>query len=247
MSNIQLLETILYDPKEGVFLGDFHWERMINSAKELAAFLASDQEKFLQDLIPTRSELAYKLEGAIRNAGIEKRQRLRVLLDFDGAVSIQSSHLPSEIGKLSDSTILVLLDTMPINKNNVFLHHKTTERETYNEARKRAGLGPPGGPAEPNVPYDVIMYNEDGEVTEGTIFNLAVELMNEDTGKLEWITPPESSGLLRGTYRRKLLEEGAIQEGVITLEDLKKAVMQDKRKIKLFNSVRKEFYVTLLQ
>lgn len=106
----------------------------------------------------------------------------------------------------------------------------------------------------PDTPFDVILYNEDREVMETTIANIAVETENEETGELEWITPPASSGrlsflviiavgtkiqvalicsdqsglalgLLRGTMRRKLLESGEIREGVVTLNDLKKAVM----------------------
>ncbi|KAF9186592.1 hypothetical protein BGZ51_001847 [Haplosporangium sp. Z 767] len=246
MTSIQLLETILYDPKDGVFLLDYHCDRMIASAKTLAPFFADDQEIFLRDLIPTRSEISNKLDAAIRNGGKDNRQRLRVLLDFDGAITIQSSHLPSETNDLKDSSILVVLDTEPTLKDNVFLHHKTTEREVYNEARKRRGLGPVGAPAtSPNVPFDVILFNEDCEVMETTIANIAVEVENPDTRVLEWITPPASSGLLCGTMRRKLLETGELHERVITVGDLKKAV-QENRRLKCFNSVRKEYPVTLM-
>ncbi|KAF9311450.1 hypothetical protein BG003_007373 [Podila horticola] len=208
MTSVQLLETLLYDPTDGLFLLDFHCDRMIESAKELAPFFCSDPETFLRDLIPTRSELTNKLNVAVKNAGKDQRQRLRLLLDFDGAVTIQSSHLPCETKAFQDGSIVVVLDTEATPKDNVFLHHKTTEREVYNEARNRA------------------------------------ETENEETGELEWITPRASTGLLRGTMRRKLLESGEIREGIVTLNDLKKAVM-DNRRIKCFNSVRKEYFVTL--
>ncbi|KAF9941793.1 hypothetical protein BGZ67_003883 [Mortierella alpina] len=244
MGSLHLLETILYDPKEGVFLLDYHCERMINSAKELAPFFASKPNVFLRDLIPTRSEISDKLDAAIKNAGKNSRQRLRVLLDFDGAISIQASHLPSETKDFKDSSILVVLDTTPTSKDNVFLRHKTTEREVYNDARTRLGLGPIGAPSDPDVPFDVILFNEDLEIMEATIANIAVEVENKETGALEWTTPPASSGLLCGTMRRKLLEGGELRERVITVDDLRKAA-QDKRRIKCFNSVRKEYPVTL--
>ncbi|KAG0198236.1 hypothetical protein BGX28_008317 [Mortierella sp. GBA30] len=180
---------------------------MINSAKTLAPFFANDQETFLRDLIPTRSEITNKLNAAINNAGKDTRQRLRVLLDFDGAVTIQSSHLPSE-------------------------------------TRDFKGLGPIGAPGGADVPFDVILYNEDLEIMEATIANIAVEVKNEETGALEWITPPASAGLLCGTMRRKLLESGELRERVITVDDLKKAA-QENRRMKCFNSVRKEYPVTL--
>lgn len=103
----------------------------------------------------------------------------------------------------------------------MFLHHKTTEREVYNQARTRAGkkdeilprwyernklssvafvryvgLGPLTATASPDTPFDVILYNEDKEVMETTIANIAVETENEETGELEWITPRSSSGML---------------------------------------------------
>ncbi|KAG0354872.1 hypothetical protein BG005_006156 [Podila minutissima] len=244
MTEVHLLETLLYDPTDGLFLLDYHCDRMIESAKELAPYFSNDPETFLRDLIPTRSELTNKLELAVKNAGKDQRQRLRLLLDFDGAVTIQSSHLPSETKAFQDGSIVVVLDTQATPKDNVFLRHKTTEREVYNEARNRAGLGPVTALVSPDTPFDVILYNEDREVMETTIANIAVETENEETGELEWITPPASSGLLRGTMRRKLLESGEIREGVVTLNDLKKAVM-DNRRIKCFNSVRKEFFVNL--
>ncbi|KAG0376874.1 hypothetical protein BGX24_007067 [Mortierella sp. AD032] len=244
MATVQLLETILYDPKEGVFLLEYHCDRMIASAKELAIFFSNDQETFLRDLIPTRSEISNKLDAAIRNAGKDSRQRLRVLLDFDGAISIQSSHLPSETKGFQDSSILVVLDKQATHSDNMFLKHKTTEREVYTDARTRLGLGPVGGPMGDNVPFDVIMYNEEGEVMEATIANVAIEVENPQSGNLEWVTPPLSSGLLNGTMRRKLLESGELRERVITVEELKKASAEGRR-IKCFNSVRKEYPVTL--
>ncbi|KAI7828662.1 aminotransferase [Gamsiella multidivaricata] len=229
---------------KGMFLLDYHCERMINSAKTLAVFFANDQELFLRELIPTPSEISNKLDVAIRNAGKDTRQRLRVLLDFDGAITIQSSHLPSETKDFSDASIVVVLDKEPTPKDNIFLYHKTTEREVYNEARQRLGLGPITAPKNSDKPFDVILYNLDEEIMETTIANIAIEVKNPDSGELEWVTPPVSSGLLCGTMRRKLLEEGKLKERVITVDDLKNAALENRR-IKCFNSVRKEYLVTL--
>lgn len=55
---------------------------MIASAKELAVFFSNDQEAFLRDLIPTRSEISDKLEAAVKNAGKDTRQRVMVLLSY---------------------------------------------------------------------------------------------------------------------------------------------------------------------
>ncbi|KAI1320541.1 hypothetical protein EDD11_000503 [Mortierella claussenii] len=207
MTSLQLLETILYDPKDGVFLLEYHCDRMINSAKELAPFFADNQETFLRDLIPTPSEISNKLDVAIKNAGKDTRQR-------------------------------------PTLKDNVFLRHKTTERVVYNEARERQMLGPITTPTSAGVPFDAILYNEDDEIMETSVANIAIEIENPHSGELEWITPPLSSGLLCGTMRRSLIEKAELREQVITVDDLRKAV-EEGRRIKCFNSIRKEFPVTV--
>jgi para-aminobenzoate synthetase/4-amino-4-deoxychorismate lyase len=76
----------------------------------------------------------------------------------------------------------------------------------------------------------VILWNERGEITETKIANIAVEL----DGKL--YTPPITSGLLDGCYRRALLERGEITERVVMKEELARAT-----RIVLLNSVRRSW------
>ena len=63
---------------------------------------------------------------------------------------------------------------------------------------------------------DVLLYNDRGEVTESTIANLVVEI----GGVL--LTPPVSSGLLPGTLRAHLLDEGRIREKAITVQEMRR-------------------------
>jgi para-aminobenzoate synthetase / 4-amino-4-deoxychorismate lyase len=65
--------------------------------------------------------------------------------------------------------------------------------------------------------YDVILSNERGELTEGSITNLFVKLAGE------WFTPPLASGLLPGIGRRVFLLESGAQERPLTVEDVQKA------------------------
>jgi para-aminobenzoate synthetase/4-amino-4-deoxychorismate lyase len=58
------------------------------------------------------------------------------------------------------------------------------------------------------------LWNERGELTEACIANLVVEL----DGQL--YTPPVKCGLLAGTYRAWLLEQGKVKERVIRVEEL---------------------------
>jgi len=69
---------------------------------------------------------------------------------------------------------------------------------------------------------------ERGEITESARANVVIRR----NGHL--LTPPVSSGLLAGVYRRALLEGGTIQEAAIRREDLESA-----DQIWLVNSVRK--------
>jgi para-aminobenzoate synthetase/4-amino-4-deoxychorismate lyase len=145
--------------------------------------------------------------------------RLRLLLAEDGTVSIEISALddfaPDDAAD-DGRPVTVALAAEAISSRDPFLHHKTTHREIYRQALL----------ARPGVD-DVILWNERGEVTETTIANLVLDLDGER------VTPAVSSGLLEGTFRRRLLAEGAVTERVVTLDDLSRA-----RAIWLVNSVR---------
>ncbi len=101
-------------------------------------------------------------------------------------------------------TVSVTLARTPVSSLNPLLQHKTTQRDLY-EHHVQAAL--PGH-------YDVLLWNERGEVTEFTRGNLVLE-QNE-----VFYTPPQTCGLLPGTYRQKLLDEGQLVEQIITLADL---------------------------
>ena len=101
----------------------------------------------------------------------------------------------------------VTLASAPIDSSDHFLFHKTTKR--------------PDGD-------DIIFWNERGEITESTIANVVVRIDGE------LYTPPVESGLLAGTFRNHLLDEGKVKERVITIEDFKNA-----GEVFLINSVRK--------
>jgi para-aminobenzoate synthetase/4-amino-4-deoxychorismate lyase len=110
----------------------------------------------------------------------------------------------------------VALATESVNSFDRFLFHKTTRREFYNAQLE----------SRPDCD-DLIFWNERGEVTESSIANVVVSI----AGQL--FTPPVSSGLLAGTFRNQLLEEGKLQERLITVEELESA-----QEVFLINSVR---------
>ena len=75
--------------------------------------------------------------------------------------------------------------------------------------------------------FDVAFFNSKKELCEGTRSNIVVQ----KGGK--YYTPKLTCGLLAGIYRQFLLQIGAIQECVLSLEDL-----QNADKIYCINSVR---------
>jgi para-aminobenzoate synthetase / 4-amino-4-deoxychorismate lyase len=135
-------------------------------------------------------------------------QRLRILLDHLGKLAYESQEYIEQ-----KKTLKVKLAKQPINSSDAFFFHKTTNRVNY--------------PAVPGYD-DVLLFNEQEELTEFTIGNLVVRIDGE------LYTPPISCGLLAGTFRAHLLEMGQLKERVIH-----KGELNVFEKIYLINSVRK--------
>ncbi|MDA0272841.1 MAG: aminotransferase class IV, partial [Proteobacteria bacterium] len=135
----------------------------------------------------------------------------RLLLDPDGHVEIEE-HPLSEI----KPRVMLKLASRPVDSTDIFLFHKTTNRDVYEQAR-----------IDVDHCDDVILWNERDELTETTISNLFLEIEGE------LVTPPVECGLLAGTYRRHMLENGKAKEAVVTKRDLLMA-----SKIYVANSVR---------
>lgn len=138
--------------------------------------------------------------------------RVRLLIASDGVPRIESRLLLP----LPEFPLSAVLASIPVNKNDPFLCHKTTNRAVY-EAHMRA---------HPEA-FDVLLWNEEGELTEFTIGNLVIK---NDEGL--W-TPPRECGLLGGVLRAQLLSEDKLCERILRREDLTAATS-----IWLINSVR---------
>jgi para-aminobenzoate synthetase/4-amino-4-deoxychorismate lyase len=200
----QLLETMLWEPESGIFLLDEHLQRL---AKSAAYFdIPLDQYAVLQ-----------ALEEKIHTCA-SVNFRVRLLVGRDGAFEVQAIPQKSD-GDIASTNekISIVLTKEPVDSQDVFLFHKTTHRAVYDAAT-----------ADFPDADDVILWNERGEVTEGTIANLVIR----KDGRL--ITPPVECGLLAGTFREHLLKRGEIEEKKISIDDFKAA-----DEIYLINSVRK--------
>ncbi len=145
--------------------------------------------------------------------------KVRFLLAKSKEMTIHASPITN-----SEAPLKVKLADEPITKDNPFLYHKTTNRDVYTQFQKRF----------PEV-FDVLLWNESNELTEFTNGNVVLEI----DGQL-W-TPPVTSGLLAGTFRESLINNGKIQEKIVTLSDLNKST-----KVWFINSVRKWVEVEII-
>jgi para-aminobenzoate synthetase/4-amino-4-deoxychorismate lyase len=137
--------------------------------------------------------------------------KVRLRVGRVGTILCEAVDVPKMAGPLRAA-----LAAAPIDWSNVFLYHKTTRRHVYDEARA----------SRPDVDA-VILWNEFGDVTEATDYNVVAEV----DGRM--VTPPVESGLLAGTLRAELLANGTIEERRVTLDQLRGAV-----RLWLVNSVR---------
>ncbi|HSJ08638.1 MAG TPA: aminodeoxychorismate synthase component I [Longimicrobiales bacterium] len=139
--------------------------------------------------------------------------RVRLTAARDGTIDVACTPLDAH----DDVDVRdVALATTPVCRSDRLLFHKTTARSVYEQRR-----------AEQPGAFDVLLFNEQGEVTEFTIGNVVVELVGE------LCTPPLECGLLGGCMRAQLIEDGTIVERVIRVDDLARATH-----LWLVNSVR---------
>ena len=199
-----LIETMRFDGTHYVRL-DRHLRRIRASARYF---------DFAYDPAAIDRVLA---DHANRHQGTSRRVRLH--LEQGGHAEVESRPLESP----SAGPRPVALARTAVDRRDRFLFHKTTRRVVYDAHRA----------SHPDV-FDVLLWNQDNELTEFTIGNLVVEFDGERR------TPPREAGLLPGTFREELLETGQISERVVTRADLARAT-----RLWLVNSLREWVEVRL--
>ncbi|EMR05975.1 Para-aminobenzoate synthase component 1 [Bhargavaea cecembensis DSE10] len=163
-----------------------------------------------------RESVSEKLEQ-MADKQPEGHYKIRCLLGRDGLLSVEAQEIAAT-PRLPEVTLAV----RPVDREDPFLYHKTTHRAVYEEHAV------PGS-------FDVLLWNQDGKLTEFINGNLVLEI-----GGRRW-TPPVTAGLLAGTYREALLEQGIIRERELDLSDLESST-----RIWMINSVRKWVEVRLV-
>ncbi|MFZ3580416.1 aminodeoxychorismate synthase component I [Virgibacillus sp. DJP39] len=200
----QLLESI--GLLDGTYLVmDHHLERLEKSA--------------LYFDFPVNINVIQKELDTIASTHVQGKWKVRLLVDYDGQFTCEAISISeSSVEKLS-----VALADEAVSRADIFLYHKTTNRTVYENAKRN----------HPEV-YDVLLWNEENQITEFTGGNVVVEI----DGQL--YTPPIECGLLAGTFRKKLIESSEILERTIQLSEL-----NNLDQIWFVNSVREWVPVTL--
>lgn len=198
--HFELLETLLWEPGSGYFLLDEHLRRIQHSATYFSYPL---------ELSAVTSQL-----HRLTTDFTQTSHKIRLLIDRSGTVRTEVTPIT-----LSDQsgTLIIRLAKSPVSTKNPFLYHKTTARAVYASALQAA-----------TDCDDVLLFNENGEVTEACNYNIVVKLNGRR------FTPPIACGLLAGTLRAHLLKTGEITERVIRVDDLDQC-----EELYLINSVRR--------
>ena len=205
--DFSLFETMHAAPLQGVRHLDRHLQRLQASA---------DYFGFAFNGVAARRDVN---AACLLLAG---PHRLRLDLRQSGKLTLQSAPLLPLAGPLR-----AMISEHPMQSGALFLRHKTTKREEYDQAWRAAELR--GG-------FDMLFFNERGKLTEGGRSNVFLKLDGS------WYTPPLSAGLLPGVMRAVLLADPGwrASERCLTVDDLRAA-----QEVVLCNALRGALHVSL--
>jgi para-aminobenzoate synthetase/4-amino-4-deoxychorismate lyase len=228
-----ILETMGYHTEEGILFAEEHWHRLAETLEYFQRSRPTD----ISDLAGLKRLVAEEVARATGHLGgdapVYWRVRLRVHQDRTQDVTVAPLTRPFNWGTqpLEERTLAIL--PAGIATESPWIFHKTTHREIYDSALRQF----------PEAD-DVILWNKAGEITETC--TASVVLQRPD-GSLA--TPPVSSGLLPGTFRKYLLQNqgGAHQPWTpgsrpIQEEPIRRTELEDVRRgnatLYMLNSVR---------
>ncbi|MEO8297038.1 MAG: aminodeoxychorismate synthase component I [Burkholderiales bacterium] len=197
-----LFETLWASRGQGARLRDQHLARLGASAAALG---------FAFDAAATNA----LLDNTIGQLAAEEPHRLRLQLGHDGQVSCTAAALaplPAGGDGVTGPVALVLA-AAPVDPDAtpaLLLQHKTTLRQTYDEAVRAADAA---------GAFDALFFNAAGRLTEGGRSNVFVKLDGR------WYTPPLHDGVLPGVKRAQVLADPAWQaaERSLSRDELQRA------------------------
>ncbi len=176
--SFSLLETMYATREQGCRHLAYHLERLQASAQVF---------EFQYDA----QAIVAALEKACQEFAPQQAYRLRLALQHDGSLELQHAPLPA-----LQTPIQVKLSSEICPLEPLFIAHKTSHREVYDDAWKNAEL---------EGAFDRLFINRAGKVTEGGRSSLFIRQGQQ------WWTPPLSDGVLPGIMRRVFLEDSTLQ------------------------------------
>lgn len=198
-----LFETLLATPEQGCRDIELHLKRLAASAKYFG---------FICDLPEIRRHLG-EICRTLPSAG--PAYRLKLILDYPGEIR-------TEIAPLTALTtpVRLILGQRKARADSLWLQHKTTIREEYDQAWRNA---------EQVGAFDTLFLNESNQLAEGGRSNIFIQLDGH------WYTPPLSAGVLPGIMRAKILQDPtwAATERTLNIADLRAA-----QQVMVCNSLR---------
>ena len=185
-TNLEILETLAL--KDGRWQNwSLHWARLQITAQH-----------FRYPLM--QMSLECDMERMARQTHSMGDWRVRLALSITGEVQITAEPLPPTV-----QPVALQLAHQPIANavaHSDVVRFKTSVRQHYDAFK----------PQSADI-FDIVLFNEDGQITEGTRGNIAVQLDGR------WVTPPLQCGLLPGVGRALALSQGRLTEQVVTLQE----------------------------
>ncbi|MBU1044797.1 MAG: aminodeoxychorismate synthase component I [Candidatus Omnitrophica bacterium] len=150
MPDFKLIETMLWNKKQGFYLLDNHLNRLNQSSK----FFNYPYSK---------AAIIKQLKHLTLSLNTDYNYKVRLLLDTSGKITLEPSF---SLKQKTASTQKIRLSKKQTNSQNIFLYHKTTNRKLYkSEYKKHKNLGF----------FDVIFRNQKNQITEGAISNIFIK------------------------------------------------------------------------
>ena len=181
--SFSLLESLLWEPGNGYFLLEAHLARLQRAAE------------YFDIPVP---ETAVRQELSTFEESLQAPCKIRLLAAQTGKLQLES--VPLANGTLPEP-IRIGIAQEPISSNTIWLYHKTSFREIYNNARA----------SRPDCD-DVVLWNEKEEITEASSSNIVLALDGQ-TGY--------PTGFIRVYWQEHLesvlLQNGRIQEQILDL------------------------------
>ncbi|GBF49752.1 putative para-aminobenzoate synthase component I [Leptospira ryugenii] len=188
--------------------------------------LCEGRFRFLQDHLQRMKESAFRFgfpfdeNKAYSTLKVVSEQRngsykIRFLLSKEGHFKYETSPFSRDRSK---TKVKLVMAKQPLDKKNIFVYHKTTNRSFYDEQ---------SNVKKEKLADDVLFLDEDGNLAETQIRNVFYKW------KGHWYTPSLRKGGLPGILRKRLLQKAWVQ-----IRDLHIEEIEDVEEILVGNSLR---------